>query len=126
MKLIIKILCFIAKKTISKKVLIFLSKVEWSWELLVEVTDNFNTPTKVLSDLATHEDWRVRRAVAKSPITTRAILAKLASDKNFFVRASVASNFNTSIESLIELAKDKDKLISIRAKENLGSKGALK
>ena len=119
MTLIIKILCFVAKKTASKRMLVWLAKAKWSWEILVEVIDNFNTPIKVLSNLATHDDWRVRRAVAKSPRATKTILANLASDSNFFVRASVASNWITPLESLIELANDKVRLISIQARENL-------
>ena len=48
----------------------------------VELANNTNTPTKVLTKLSTDKDWFIRYWVAHNPNTPTKVLVKLSKDKS--------------------------------------------
>ena len=67
---------------------------------------NSNTPTVVLTQLASDEDEYVRSEVADNSNTPPEALTQLASDEIEYVRRRVAYNPNTPPEALTQLASD--------------------
>ncbi len=61
-----------------------------------------------LAELATHPDWRVRKAVAGNRRTPGEVLARLARDPEPQVRISVATNISTPDAVYLVLARDGD------------------
>lgn len=57
--------------------------------LVIGLGTNTNVPADLLTKLAGHKDWGVRRAVAKNPSTPKAVRESLRSDPEKMVRNSV-------------------------------------
>jgi len=62
----------------------------------IKLSENPNTPSKILETLATDKNWNVRWGVAKNPKTSSKTLESLATDENSYVRRSVGKNPNSS------------------------------
>ena len=62
-----------------------------------------DTDTLQLEELATSADARVRRAIARSPLTPAELLERLSHDSDKSVRQALAGNPNTPAEVLIRL-----------------------
>ena len=121
-----KVLCkghfsFIKDKELNltiKEIEIQLALGSLSYGMKYELSNNTNTPKKILTILSKDKSWVVRNYVAENPNTPIKILIKLSFDENWNVRYWVANNPNTPIKILTILSKDEDNHISRAAIQN--------
>jgi hypothetical protein len=79
-----------------------------NWEVRRSVAQNVDTPCKTLQQLATDDNWAVRWGVAQNVNAPAESLQQLATDEDVYIRRSVAKNVNTPAEALQQLATDDD------------------
>ena len=91
------------------------------WRVRRGVAENPSTPAAALVQLASDEDWRVRKTAAQNPSTPTEILARLASGKSAYVRQYVAENPSTPVEILVRLASDENERVRRNVAENPSS-----
>ena len=85
------------------------------------VAQNKTIPLDVLAILASDPDPDIRASVAMKNKLSGSLFATLASDTNESVRERIAYNKKTPIAVLHQLANDSSELVSLPARERIGS-----
>jgi len=70
------------------------------------IIDNPNVPSEALAELSMNKTYEIRVKVARNPNTPVEVLVKLSRDQTWDVRREVAANPNTPVETLVELSRD--------------------
>ncbi len=82
---------------------------DWDYWVLEDDPDTLaEESAETLVELATDEDWYIRRAVALNPHTPPDILVRLAGDEDADVRRGAAENPHTPLDTLAVLVSDND------------------
>lgn len=77
------------------------------FEIRREVAHNKNTPAEILEKLSSDDRWEVRYEAAKNHNTPAGIMEKLCADKEWRVREGVAWNEKAPVRILERLALDR-------------------
>lgn len=88
-------------------------------ELLIRIAANPVSPSKLLHELATHENKEVRLAVADNPNASGLVVAPLVDDESPTVRYVLAENPTTNEFVLEKLTRDDNPFVAHRAEETL-------